>query len=492
MKNHYFDGVESIRIRLRDRISGPFTRLLIRPMPEVELLGQGRCSVVIRGNRVNQIVPLVGHRRSCYYAARQSSGWEPEDFKDSEWAGGYVGRVERVTSKLAIPVGHVRLDTQEKLFLWVNAHTPWNVEAVQSWFNYRKTGAWLTVMRVYSMDPVELENAESPGLGRVHPFIAKNVRPVLEDTDWNNITAQFKRTVGQKIGENNDPHAALAEEEHLGHSTHMVGYTKEDLERWHRLLKRKKALIFHGAPGTGKTYIGKEFAKGVVGGDLDRIETVQFHPGFSYEDFIQGIRPRSVEGHIHYELTDGIFLRFCKKADRDRNTPYVFFIDELNRASLPRVFGELNFLLEYRRESITLSGGGAAFKLPPNVYIVATMNEADRSISSIDQALIRRFSFVYLGPNYKAIKEYFSTHGLDSVPLITLLKEINGVLASEDVQLGISFFLQDGAHLPEVLADIWIGEVEPYLKNSFYGRQEVFQQYRWEGVKDRLASTRRS
>ena len=222
------------------------------------------------------------------------------------------------------------------------------------------------------------------------------------------------------------------------------GYGIADFRRWEKLLKRKGNLVFHGVPGTGKTYVGRAFARWVVGGDERRLETVQFHPGFAYEDFIQGLRPVSVKGQVRYELTDGLFLRYCKMAAGDRGNPYVFFIDELNRASLPRVFGELNFLLEYRDESISLSSGGIPFSIPPNMYIVATMNEADRSVSSIDQAMIRRFSFVHLKPNYFALEAHFAKYGLDSAPLVALLKEINEAVSAEDVQMGISFFMQDG------------------------------------------------
>ena len=171
------------------------------------------------------------------------------------------------------------------------------------------------------------------------------------------------------------------------------GYGIADFRRWEELLKRKRNPVFHGVLGTGKN-LGRAFARWVVGGDERRLETVQFHPGFAYEDFIQGLRPVSVKGQVRYELTDGLFLRYCKMAAGDRGNPYVFFIDELNRASLPRVFGELNFLLEYRDESISLSSGGIPFRFP-NMYIVATMNEADRSVSSIDQAMIRQFSLSF-------------------------------------------------------------------------------------------------
>ena len=489
MKNHHFDGVESIRIRLMDRLTGPFTRLLVRPMPEVGYLEDGLCSAVIRGHRINQIVPIIGGSRSPYYSERKESGWKPENFKDPIRAKEYVGKVHHACSLLAIPVGHIKLDSLENVQVWVEEYTPWEIDTVAAWFSDRETGAWLTVLRVYEMDSVEFGSADKLGLGRVPPFIACGIRPIIPDKFWSHTLDRFNATVN---GINRSrSHVKLPEVGRVNRKgqdklPELVGYTQEDLSHWKILLKRKKGLIFHGVPGTGKTYVGREFAKWFVNGDRRRIETVQFHPGFSYEDFIQGIRPRTIEGQVHYELTDGIFLRFCKLAAGDREIPYVFFIDELNRASLPRVFGELNFLLEYREDPISLSGGGPPFELPPNVHIVATMNEADRSISSIDRAFIRRFSFVYLEPNYVALGRYLEKWGVNGDPLVDLLKEINESVSTDDFQLGISFFMQDGNRLPSVLPDIWKGEIEPYLKESFYGQQEIFRQYQWDGVKERL------
>ena len=494
MTKEHFDGVESIRVRLMDRLTGPFTRLMIRPMPEVALLEQGICSAIIRGHRINQIVPIMGGSRSCYYTEKKPSGWKPECFRDSLWASGYVGKIQDVCSALAIPVGHVKLDTLDKLQFWVEGYTPWSTEAVAAWFRERDKGAWLSVMRVYKIDPVNFGGADSLGLGKVAPFIARGIRPVIDDESWsqtlNELDAMVSGKDEKKRGKDIDP-KARRDNLITRDSSVPEGYGIADFRRWEKLLKRKRNLVFHGVPGTGKTYVGRAFARWVVGGDERRLETVQFHPGFAYEDFIQGLRPVSVKGQVRYELTDGLFLRYCKMAAGDRENPYVFFIDELNRASLPRVFGELNFLLEYRDESISLSGGGISFSIPPNMYIVATMNEADRSVSSIDQAMIRRFSFVHLKPNYFALEAHFATYGLDSAPLVALLKEINEAVSAEDVQMGISFFMQDGERLPELLADIWIGEVEPYLKESFYGHAESFQLYTWEAIRERLDTIKR-
>ena len=113
-----------------------------------------------------------------------------------------------------------------------------------------------------------------------------------------------------------------------------------------------------------------------------------------YEDFIQGIRPEVVSGQIGFEIRPGRFLEFCEKAKKTKNAPCVLIIDELNRANLSRVFGELMYLLEYREKTIPLSASGEQFRVPDNVYLVGTMNTADRSIALVDHALRRRFSFI--------------------------------------------------------------------------------------------------
>ena len=169
MTREHFDGVEAIRIRLMDRLTGPFTRLMIRPMPEVAQLEQGICSAIIRGHRINQIVPIMGGSRSCYYTEKKPSGWKPECFRDSHWASGYVGKIQDVCSALAIPVGHVKLDTLDKLQFWVEGYTPWSTEAVAAWFRERDTGAWLSAMRVYKIDPVNFGSADSLSFGRAVP-----------------------------------------------------------------------------------------------------------------------------------------------------------------------------------------------------------------------------------------------------------------------------------------------------------------------------------
>jgi 5-methylcytosine-specific restriction enzyme B len=147
------------------------------------------------------------------------------------------------------------------------------------------------------------------------------------------------------------------------------------LQDWTTTLDRKGQAIIYGPPGTGKTYLARCLAKHLIGGGDGFTETVQFHPAYTYEDFIQGIRPRKTDGGLDYPTVPGRFLEFCRKA-KDRKTSCVLIIDEINRANLAQVFGELMYLIEYREEKIHLAGG-ETFSIPKNVRIIGTMNTAD-------------------------------------------------------------------------------------------------------------------
>lgn len=129
----------------------------------------------------------------------------------------------------------------------------------------------------------------------------------------------------------------------------------------------------------------------------DRLQLVQFHPAYGYKDFIEGIRPESKPGangthFIDYPDRAGVFKAFCQRASK-HTEPCVFIIDKVRRGNIPRIFGELFFLLEYRDHTVTLPYSGQDFTIPKNVYIIGTVNTADRSIALVDFALHRRFHF---------------------------------------------------------------------------------------------------
>jgi MoxR-like ATPase len=259
-----------------------------------------------------------------------------------------------------------------------------------------------------------------------------------------------------------------------------TGFHIETLERWKRGLERKGQVIFYGPPGTGKTFIADKLSKHIVSGTDGAVELVQFHPAYSYEDFMQGIRPKLDSGELSYFRAAGRFIEFCDRA-KNRAGPCVLIIDEINRANLSRVFGELMYLLEYRDQQIPLAVGGT-FRIPKNVRLIGTMNTADRSIALVDHALRRRFAFIPLHPEYDILLQYQKAKRFDATKLIQRLKLLNKVIADPRYEVGITFFLRDD--LASSLSDIWQMEIEPYLEEFFFDQPQKFDQFRWEVIRD--------
>ncbi|NEO75646.1 AAA family ATPase [Moorena sp. SIO4G3] len=272
----------------------------------------------------------------------------------------------------------------------------------------------------------------------------------------------------------------LPEEYTVSECARDTGFDIAELEGWIRAIERKGQGIFYGPPGTGKTYSAQKIANHLISGSDGFTELVQFHPAYSYEDFIQGIRPQSQNGELRYPLLPGRFLEFCNKAESRRGI-CVLIIDEINRANLASVFGELLYLLEYRDQKIPLAGSNQLFSIPKNVRIIGTMNTADRSIALVDQAFRRRFAFIRLYPNYEILRRYHETTDFPVNGLIKILEQINNAIADPNYSLGISFFLIET--IAEEIEDIWQREIEPYLEEYFFDQRDKLDQFRWDTIK---------
>lgn len=258
------------------------------------------------------------------------------------------------------------------------------------------------------------------------------------------------------------------------------------------LLHDKGQVILYGPPGTGKTYLARKLAEVLVP-DASRRSLVQFHPSTSYEDFFEGYRPESApDGTMTYRLTPGPLALLASRAAESPGKRHVMIIDEINRANLPKVFGELLFLLEYRNEQVrTLYRPEDAFELPTDLWFIGTMNTADRSIALIDAAMRRRFNFVPFFPNdgpMQGLLERWLAREGEPAWIGELLAMVNDelveALGGPHLQLGPSHFMRKG--MDEVgLRRIWRYNIEPFIEDQFFGDRSQIEFFGFDRVLSR-------
>lgn len=256
----------------------------------------------------------------------------------------------------------------------------------------------------------------------------------------------------------------------------------DDYDQLEILLLRKKNLILQGAPGVGKTFAARRLAYAIMGEkDDSRVMQVQFHQNYSYEDFVMGYKPNEDSG---FEMKNGIFYRFCKRAAADKDHKYFFIIDEINRGNLSKIFGELLMLIEndYRDKPIQLSYKDEQFSVPDNLYLIGMMNTADRSLAMIDYALRRRFSFFEMKPGFESpqFEDYVKSQTIPHLDkLVKAIIELNKVIESDD-SLGSGFCIGH-SYLCNLdnsidLKNIVEYDIIPMLKEYWFDNNHRFNQ----------------
>jgi 5-methylcytosine-specific restriction protein B len=260
-----------------------------------------------------------------------------------------------------------------------------------------------------------------------------------------------------------------------------------------RLLEDKRQVIFYGPPGTGKTYVARELAK-LFAGDPDRDDEagshrlVQFHPSYAYEDFVEGFRP-TADGA--FALRSGPLKRIAEAAANEPDATHVLVIDEINRGNVAKVFGELYFLLEYRDEAIELQYSETPFRLPGNLWIIGTMNTADRSIALIDAALRRRFHFVPFFPDQPPVegllRRWLQRHKPGMEWVADRVDAANALLGDRHAAIGPSHFMRDNLD-DEWVKRIWEFSILPYVAEHLFGEEERLDEFQLNALARRATA----
>ncbi len=260
----------------------------------------------------------------------------------------------------------------------------------------------------------------------------------------------------------------------------------EFLNEIETLLKDKKQVIFQGPPGTGKTYVAQKLAQRLAG-SKNRVTLVQFHPSYAYEDFVEGYRPTLKEGLATFELRKGPLRRAAEQARNDSGADHFLIIDEINRGNLAKIFGELYFLLEYRDEPVDLLYSEEPFSLPKNLYIIGTMNTADRSIALVDLALRRRFYFKMFHPDDEPIKsvlgKWLKANAPDMAWVADVVERVNELLKDDrHAAIGPSYFMQDKLDEGKVKR-IWEHSVLPYIEERRFSGEAIDDKFALEKLR---------
>ena len=352
--------------------------------------------------------------------------------------------------------------------------------------NLRRPAEWQSVSYPYDELPEELQQKLSvqqdvvdlttvaalvAGLGRSDDELETEAQDTGDGSSIERAALVARRELQLP-----DPSTDLADE--------LLVHDVDWLSEVRDLLWDERQLIFYGPPGTGKTYVALKLAE-FFGGGPEQVKLVQFHPSYAYEDFFEGFRPQEdpKTREVAFRITAGPLRELADLASREgnRHVPHFLVIDEINRANLAKVFGELYFLLEYRNRSVRLTYSGNDFALPPNLFVIGTMNTADRSIALVDAAMRRRFSFVELSPQTEPtsglLRRWLAREDKNAEPA-DLLDALNSRIADPDFRVGPAYLMKRGVYRDGGLERTWRTKILPLLEEHHYGEDiEVKKRY---------------
>jgi MoxR-like ATPase len=344
-------------------------------------------------------------------------------------------------------------------------------------FNYagEKGKKRLSQARALGIEPIDEAKFDTRGKLAVESNrrLREILEPVFPDDPWAQMRFLYWL---DELGAAEQPQLGL------GHLAEELLLDESWLEETVELLRHKRQLIFYGPPGTGKTYVARKLAQ-YIAQDPSRYRVVQFHPSYAYEDFVEGYRPvQRKEGGsetVSLELKPGPLLQLANSA-LESEADWCLLIDEINRGNISKVFGELYYLLEYREDEIELQYGDR-FQMPKNLYIIGTMNTADRSIALLDAALRRRFHFVAFFPDQAPIKgllrRWLQRHRPEMLTVADLVDRVNAMLPDRHLQIGPSHFMTPRLN-ESWLGKIWRGSVLPYIEEQFFDEPERAEAFR--------------